>query len=145
MSDTGQDYMRQGERLIAGDAVARQLGLTLIDLAPGRAILTMPVRADMLNFWQVCHGGMLSTFADIACALACNAAGELTVGSNLQIDYLAPAREGDVLTTRATEVSVAGRTAIYDAVVENQDGERIALMRARCRRQKGQASLADGG
>ena len=38
--------------------------------------------------------------------------------------------------------SILGKRNVFE---RSQIDERIALMRARCRRQKGQASLADGG
>lgn len=141
MSVADTDYAAEGARLVAADPVASRLCVAVRELRPGLAVLAMPVRADMLNFWGVCHGGIISTFADVACSLACNAGGELTVGSALQIDYLAPAREGDTLTALATEVSVAGRTVIYDVSVDNQDGVQVAIMRGRCRRQVGRESL----
>jgi len=52
-------------------------------------------------------------------------------------DFLAPAREGDVLTAIAQEISVAGRTGVYDIDVVNGDGERIALFRGKSYRIKG--------
>lgn len=134
MSDSEPDYLTQGERLCEGDRVARQLGVEIVALRPGRAVLRMTVREGMLNFWNVCHGGTIATLADIACAFACNAGNELTVGSSMAIDYLAPARDGDELTAEAVEVSRAGRNAYYDAKVTAQDGTTVALLRARCRR-----------
>ena len=48
------------------------------------------------------------------------------VASSFAIDFIAPAREGDLLTARCFEVSKAGRTGVYDTEITNQRGERVA-------------------
>ena len=97
----------------------------------------MTVRGDMLNGHAICHGGFIFTLADSAFAYACNSYNLVTVASGCAIDFLAPAREGDVLTARAAERSAAGRTGVYDIDVVNQRGETIALFRGKSYRIKG--------
>ena len=65
----------------------------------------------------------------------------MTVASGLSIDFLAPAREGDRLTAEAREVSLAGRTGVYDVSVRNQRGEAIAVFRGRSYCLKGKATV----
>ena len=124
------------------DHATKALGMEVVDIAPGRATLRMTVRRDMLNGHQTCHGGMIATLADSAFAFACNSYNELTVASGFSIDLVAPAREGDVLTTTASEMSKAGRTGVYDVEVRNQKGERIALFRGRSYTLKGKPVVA---
>ena len=100
-------------------------------MGPGTAELSMPVRPDMLNGHQTCHGGFIFALADSAFAFACNSHNRNTVASGCSIDYLAPGREGDVLTAHAVEQSRAGRLGLYDIIVTNQDGVRIALFRGK--------------
>ena len=121
----------------AGDAVLRLLGLRVDGVGLGRATVSMPVRADMLNGFGICHGGLVATLADTAFAYACNAQGELTVASGFSIDLLAPAHAGDVLTAQAHELSRSGRTGLYDIDVRNQRGERVAAFRGRSYTMKG--------
>ncbi len=52
----------------------------------------------------------------------------------MTVDFLAPAHRGDVLTADAVEVSLAGRTGVYDMMVTNQHGVRVALVRGRSAR-----------
>jgi acyl-CoA thioesterase len=94
----------------------------------------MAVRDEMLNGHEICHGGFITTLADSAFAFACNSRNQLTVAAGLTVDFLAPAHRGDVLTADAVEVSLAGRTGVYDIVVTNQQGARIALVRGRSAR-----------
>ena len=115
----------------AGDHATKMLGMRILEVGPGRAVIEMTVRQDMLNGHAICHGGLITTLADSAFAFACNSYNELTVASGFSIDLLAPGRLGDVLTATCTELSKAGRTGVYDTEVRNQRGERIAAFRGR--------------
>lgn len=119
------------------DAASRGLGITITRVGPGRAELRMTVRADMLNGHAICHGGFIFTLSDSAFAFACNSYNLNTVASGCSIDYIAPAREGDVLTAAAHERSMSGRTGVYDIEVTNQRGELIAFFRGKSYRIKG--------
>jgi acyl-CoA thioesterase len=119
------------------DEASKGLGMRIVGVAPGRAELSMTVRADMLNGHAICHGGFIFTLADSAFAFACNSYNLITVASGCGIDFIAPAREGDVLTAVAHERSVSGRMGVYDIEVANQHGEKIALFRGKSYRIKG--------
>jgi len=117
--------------MFADDAASKMLGMEIADVGAGRAVVTMTVRADMLNGFAICHGGLIATLADSAFAFACNSRNALTVASGFGIDILKSARLGDRLTATAEETSLAGRTGLYDITVENQNGELIAVFRGR--------------
>jgi acyl-CoA thioesterase len=133
------EHVRDG--MLANDRATKMLGMTIVEIAPGRATLTMPVRDDMLNGHDICHGGLIATLADSAFAFACNSHNELTVASCFAIDLLAPGKLGDVLTARCQEVNKAGRTGVYDCEVTNQRGERVAVFRGRSYTMKGKPAV----
>jgi len=120
-----------GAHMFAADRASRGLGMRIVALGAGTARLEMAVRDDMLNGHDICHGGFITTLADSAFAFACNSGNQLTVAAGLTVDFLAPAHRGDMLTAEAVEVSRAGRTGVYDMVVVNQHGTRVALVRGR--------------
>jgi len=134
------DHVRVG--MLRRDRATRLLGIEVLTIAPGTATLVMRVRDDMLNGHDTCHGGFIATLADSAFAFACNSYDELTVAASFAVDFIAPAREHDVLTACASEVSKSGRTGLYDAMVINQRGERIAMFRGRSRTIKGKPAVA---
>jgi acyl-CoA thioesterase len=138
---TAAEGQALAERVAAGmyarDTASQALGIRIVRVAPGHAEMAMPVRADMLNGHAICHGGFIFTLADSAFAFACNSYNLTTVASGCTIDFLAPAREGDVLTAIAQERSASGRTGVYDIDVVNQRGEKIALFRGKSYRIKG--------
>jgi len=135
------DAQALAERVAAAmwsrDDASKGLGMRIVSVAPGRAELTMTVRADMLNGHAICHGGFIFTLADSAFAFACNSYNLNTVASGCGIDFLAPAHDGDVLTANAHERNASGRTGVYDIEVTNQRGDKIALFRGKSYRIKG--------
>jgi acyl-CoA thioesterase len=92
-----------GAAMFARDAASQALGMKLVEIRPGYARMTMPVRSDMLNGHQTCHGGFIFALADSAFAFACNSHNHTTVGAGCTIDYLAPGRMDDMLTAEAVE------------------------------------------
>ena len=126
----------------AGDRASKMLGMQVLAVGPGTALLSMTVREDMLNGHELCHGGLIATLADSAFAYACNAHNEVTVAAGFDINLLVGARQGDVLTACAVEVSKAGRTGVYDVSVSNQRGEAVAVFRGRSHTFKGKPVVA---
>lgn len=123
--------------MYAQDKATQGLGITLIDIHPGHARMQMTVRSDMLNGHGMCHGGFIFTFADSSFAFACNSYNVQTVAAGCSIEFLAPAFEGEILIASAAEQSRSGKTGIYDVVVTNADGRKIALMRGKSHQLKG--------
>jgi acyl-CoA thioesterase len=123
----------------ANDRASKALGMKVTSIGPGTATLTMAVREDMLNGHDLCHGGLITTLADSAFAFSCNAYNEVTVASGFDVNIVAGAKLGDVLTARAHEISRAGRTGVYDITVSNQRGETVATFRGRSYAMKGKA------
>ena len=121
----------------AGDHASKWLGMKIEEVKAGYARLSMRVTREMVNGHDTCHGGMIFTLADSSFAYACNSHNQRTVAANCSIDFLAPARFGDVLVATAVEQVRAGRAGVYDIRVENQAGETIASFRGRSAAIKG--------
>lgn len=120
------------EAMWAGDAASRGLGMSLDEVAPGCARISMTVRPDMVNGHDLCHGGLIATLADSAFAVACNSRGVATVAAGFEVDFLESGRLGDVLVAEAREVALRGRSGIYDVAVR-REGTVIAHFRGRSR------------
>jgi acyl-CoA thioesterase len=133
-----------GKTMYANDPTSQALGMQLAEIRPGYARMTMLVRGDMLNGHRTCHGGYIFMLADSAFAFACNSHNFNTVGAGCTIDYLAPGREGDMLTAEAVEQALAGKTGVYDIAVTNQDGRTIALFRGKSHRIPGHVAELTG-
>ncbi|GLY33263.1 hydroxyphenylacetyl-CoA thioesterase PaaI [Kineosporia sp. NBRC 101731] len=103
--------------MLAGDRASAALGMRLESVAPGRAVMSMLVRPDMTNGYQICHGGLIAAVADTAFAAACNTYGDVTVAAGFDITFLESARLGDDLEARAEERARRGRSGVYDVTV----------------------------
>ena len=99
------------------DRASRSLGMVLVDVAPGRATVSMQVTADMVNGHAIGHGGLTFTVADTAFAFACNSHGPVTVAHSADIRFHAPVRLGDELVATAVERSREERRGVYDVEV----------------------------
>jgi len=121
------------EGMFARDHAAQGLGVTIVEMRPGYARLTMVVRQDMLNGHETLHGGFSFALADTAFAYACNSYNHVAVAAGCDIVYPAAGHLGDLLTAEAVEVHRAGRSGVYDVSVTTQNGEIVALFRGKSR------------
>tara|TARA_R110000787_G_scaffold63558_6_gene142990 strand:+ start:372 stop:812 length:441 start_codon:yes stop_codon:yes gene_type:complete len=130
--------------MFANDTASAELGMVIQTIAPGQAVLSMRVRADMLNGHGICHGGFIFTLADSAFAFACNSYNQLTVAQQNQITYVTSGKLGEMLSAAAAEVSKTGRSGIYDVIITGGDGRTVALFRGLSRSIKGQHFPEEG-
>ena len=126
------DPLDIARQMWADDPASRALGMELRELSPGRAVVAMTVRPDMVNGHAVAHGGLVAALADSAFALACNSRGTPTVAAGFDVAFLEPAHDGDVLVATAEERALRGRSGIYDVTVHRDDTV-IAEFRGRSR------------
>ena len=119
------------------DVASGALGLRILEVRADFIRAAMSVRADMVNGHDLCHRGLIFTFADSAFAFCCNSHNVVTVGGSASIDFIAPARKGDELVALAKMISRTRRSGICDVVVSNQRGETIAKFRGRSAGEQG--------
>lgn len=120
------------------DAATQALGMKLISVAPGQAVITMTVTDRMVNGHNICHGGYIFTLADSAFAFACNTYNQRTVAQHCAVTFLASAKLGDKLVARAAERQRSGRSGIYDVTVTREEGNAIAEFRGHSRTIEGE-------
>jgi len=111
--------------------------MEIVSVDEGFAHLTMTVQEHHCNGQGNCHGGVSYALADSAFAFACNSRNQWTVAQHNSMTYLAPVKPGETLHAHATEVSLVGRSGIYDVVVTNQEGIVVAQFRGGSRTVKG--------
>ncbi len=123
----------RAEAMYAHDLTCQNLGITIDEVGPGRAVLGMRVRDVMVNGHGIAHGGYLFLLADAAFAYASNSHGPVAVAQTAHMTFLRPADVGDLLVAEAIERSRQGRSGLYDVTVTRVDdslsGSVIAEMR----------------
>ena len=123
------------DAMLEHDAFSRWLGVEMVEYAPGSCTLRMRVRDDMVNGFQVAHGGIAYSLADSAMAFACNAGEHVTVAIDNSMSYPAAVNVGDELIAVAEQESATGRLAFYRVVIRRGD-EPVALFRGTVYRTK---------
>jgi acyl-CoA thioesterase len=103
------------------DDASKGLGMEILQIRPGEAVLTMTVGPHMVNGHGIAHGGFIFLLADSAFAFACNSHNERAVAAQCDIAFLRPGRLGDRLVAVAREISRSGRSGIYDVRVSVDD------------------------
>jgi len=113
------------------DAASASLGMVVEVDEPGRSVVSMVVRDDMLNGFAITHGGLVFALADTAFAIACNEDERVTVAAGADITFLKSTRAGQTLTATAVRRVVNGRTGLYDVTVNDETGDVVAEFRGR--------------
>lgn len=121
----------------AGDKASQGLGMEIVEVGPGRAVIAMTVGEAMVNGHGICHGGFVFALADSAFAFACNSHNQNTVASQCAVSFLRPGRLGERLVATAVERWREGRSGITDVTVTNAGGETVAEFRGHSRTIRG--------
>ncbi|MFF2843248.1 hotdog fold thioesterase [Paenarthrobacter sp. NPDC057981] len=137
--------------ILTNDYASEWMGIEVLKLDDGHATIRMHLRQEMLNGFGMAHGGMIFAFGDTAFALACNPASptpeeadSITVASGVDINFIKPAFQGQVITAVANQRASTGRSGLYDiqifaaapdapSTADDQPGELIAEFRGRSR------------
>ncbi len=135
MSELSKEDIAQicAKALWAEDKATQGLGMELLSVAPGHAMLAMTVTELMTNGHGTCHGGFIFTLADSAFAFACNSHGPRSVAQQCSVAYLAPGRLGMRLIAEAIERQRGERSGITDVTVRDEAGSIIAEFRGHSR------------
>jgi acyl-CoA thioesterase len=128
---------RSAEAMWANDTASKWVGLDLVEVGPGRAVMTCRVRDEHLNGHGICHGGVIFTLADSAFAFACNSHNRVAVAQHNTISYLSPGQPDEVLRAEAVEQALSGRSGLTDVTVTGGDGRIVALFRGASRQIQG--------
>lgn len=123
--------MADSEQIGRSSAFGRLLGLEIVSVGDGEAVLRLPVREDLLNLHGKLHGGVMFSLLDIAMGQASHSLlggqpGSVTL--ECKVNYLRAIGEGEV-TCRAWVIHPGRRTHVLEAEV-CQEGRCLAKAQA---------------
>ena len=125
------------EAKIRADAFLRFLNATFEEIRPGYARVSLTVTESMLNFHGITHGSIVFGVGDLAFSAACNAHGQVAVALDMTISFLHAGQVGDHLVAEAKEISLGGKTGLYEiTVTETTRNELVARIQATAYRKK---------
>lgn len=129
MDSREKAYQIAKEKMYDNDAFSQWLGIEILSLDAGSAVLQMTVRKEMTNGFDIAHGGITYSLADSALAFASNAHGRKSVSVETSISHTVAVKTGDVITATASEESLSNKIGIYRIVVNNQQQQTVAIFK----------------
>ena len=119
-------------RMMREDLFSQWLGISILEIREGYSRIQMTLRKEMLNGFNVVHGGIAFSLADSAFAFACNNRNNLSMALDTNITFTKQMQPGDILTAEAKELHNGRSTGLYLITVMNQNNEQVALFKGTC-------------
>ena len=116
-------------KMYDNDAFSQWLGIEVVEVKDGYCKLKMTVRKEMLNGFQIAHGGIAYSLADSALAFASNSHGRKSLSVETSISHTVSVKEGDVLTANTEELSLSDKIGVYHITITNQDNQKVAYFK----------------
>ena len=116
-------------KMYDNDAFSQWLGIEVVEVKDGYCELKMTVRKEMLNGFQIAHGGIAYSLADSALAFASNSHGRKSLSVETSISHTVSVKEGDVLTAITEELSLSDKIGVYLITITNQDNQEVAYFK----------------
>lgn len=110
---------------VKNDLFAKLLGIEIVEVGIGYALLKLQVEEKHLNGIGMVQGGALFTLADYAFGVAANADGSTVVGINANISYFKPPK-GKTIYAEALEEDSNHKICGYKVRVKDEDGSLVA-------------------
>ena len=113
-------------RRVETEAYARKLGIRLVELNPGHAVVEMDYSDDDTNIFGMIHGGAIFSLIDEAFQVSCNSHGRVAVALNMTVTYHQPPEKNSRLRAESKEIHRSKRTGTYDIRVTDDKENLIA-------------------
>jgi acyl-CoA thioesterase len=115
---------------------ARKLGLKLVKLEPGYAMVEMAPQEELANIFGMTHGAAIFSLIDEAFEVSCNSHGTVAVALSVTVTYhRAPDRKSR-LRAESREIHRSAKTGTYEIKVTDEHNILIASCTALCYRRK---------
>jgi len=125
-------------RRVANEPYARKLGLSVLKIEPGYALVEMTLTDDMGNIFDMAHGGAIFSLIDEAFEVSCNTHGTVAVALSVAVTFHRSPKRASVLRAESREVHRSAKTATYDITVRERDDTLIASCQALAYRKREQ-------
>ena len=120
------------EKMMHDDLFSQWLQIEVIEIKEGYSKIKMELRNEMINGFQVIHGGIIFALADSAFAFACNNRNNLSMALDCSMSFNKASKPGDTLTAEAKEIHNGRSTGLYVITITNQSDDHVALFKGTC-------------
>ncbi|MEM7255727.1 MAG: PaaI family thioesterase [Pseudomonadota bacterium] len=120
-------------RIEADKEILNLFGMKVVELGDGIVVLSMTVRKDMVNAAGLCHGGVLFSVADSACAYAVGSVGFSPATADANISFIKAALLGDEVIATAKVIRRGRHLGFVGVEIRRaHDDELLAVYRGSC-------------
>jgi acyl-CoA thioesterase len=105
---------------------AQKLGMNLVLLEPGHAIVEMTPSESLRNIFGMAHGGAIFSLIDEAFQVSCNAHGTVAVALSMTVTYHLPPDQNRTLRAESKEIHRSTKTGTYEIKVTDDNDRLIA-------------------
>ena len=112
--------------MLSNDAFSKWMQIKLNTINLGTCELQTTIHSDMLNGFEILHGGISYSLSDSALAFAANSYGFKCVSIESSISHLRPVKNGDILTAHAKEINRGKTIGVYEVTILNQDDKKVS-------------------
>lgn len=113
-------------KMMSTDKLSQWLGIEILESAVDSCRIQMTVRDEMVNGFNIAHGGITYSLADSCVAFSANANGQIAVSIESSISHLQKVMVNDVLTATSELISKNAKTGTYQVTVLNQNNDKVA-------------------
>ena len=128
---------------VSKESYARKLGMRLVNLEPGHAIVEMAPQDDTMNIFGMTHGGAIFSLIDEAFQVSCNSHGSVAVALNVTVTYHQTPDRKSILRAESKEIHRSQKTATYEIKVTDEKDDLIASCLALAYRKKDKLPFLD--
>lgn len=113
-------------KMMADDQMSQWLGITVIKCEKDHCIVQMQVRKEMVNGFDIAHGGISYSLADSCVAFSANSNGQIAVSIESSISHLQKVKADDLLIAESTLIAKNNKIGTYSVSVVNQNNDKVA-------------------
>ena len=107
--------------MLEKDSFSKWLGIEVLLIEENLCRLGCTIKSDMLNGFEIAHGGITYSLADSCLAFAANSCGYQCVSIETSISHLKKVKLGDYLITEAHKLKEEDTTKTFEITIHNQD------------------------
>ena len=112
--------------MLEKDSFSKWLGIEVLLIEENLCRLGCTIKSDMLNGFEIAHGGITYSLADSCLAFAANSCGFQCVSIETSISHLKKVQLGDYLITEAHKLKEEDTTKTFEITIHNQDALLVA-------------------
>ena len=120
-----EDFARLAAQFSAS-RYAQLLGLTVTELSPGYARVTMQTGPEFHNWSNMTHGGALMSLADHAFGCCLNTLESVYVAVQFTTQFVAAPKDGELLVAEGKVVRAGRRVGQAEITITGDEGRLIA-------------------